>query len=631
VVDAMPQIVCVVEPDGSPEYVNLAWTAFSGLDLEATARAGWAGFVHPDDFGAVCDCRLRALKTRAPQQVELRYRAADGTYHWFLSRLAPIVEGGRVVRFVGAALDIQDRKRAEAALRESEEQARVSEDRARRQLAEIEAIYVSAPVGLCVFDRDLRWVRLNERAAEIDGHPLEAHIGKTPRDLLPSVGEQAEAALRKILDTGAPLLDFEIAGTTPAQPGVTRFWNERWVPIKDREGCVLGVSVAVEEITQRKRAEAELREANERLRDADRRKDEFLGMLSHELRNPLAPIRNALYVLERADPAGPQARRAKDVAVRQLSHITRLVDDLLDVTRIARGKIELRRTDVNLAALARETADDHRALMKERGLELALDVPCEAVVVNGDHARLAQVLGNLVNNAAKFTPAGGRVTLTVRAEGRHAVVHVQDTGPGIEPQMLHSIFEPFTQAKQTLARSEGGLGLGLALVRGLVTLHRGEVTAVSGGAGQGTDFVVRIPLVSVPRASVVEGNGAADARPAPRRRRVLVVDDNRDAAETLAQLLEMLGHDTEVAYDGPSAIAKARRSAPDVILCDIGLPGMDGYEVARQIRSGGPTDVRLVAVSGYAQPDDVAKAVEAGFDGHVAKPPDPEKLAHVIH
>ncbi|WP_242342850.1 PAS domain-containing hybrid sensor histidine kinase/response regulator [Anaeromyxobacter terrae] len=629
VIEAMPQIVCLVEPDGRPEYVNSAWTAFSGLDLEATARAGWLGFLHPDDVAAAGECRLRALKSLAPQHAELRYRAADGTYRWFLSRLAPIVEGGRVARLIGAALDIEDRKRAEAAMRESEEQARVSEQRARGQLAEIEAIYANAPVGLCVFDRDLRWVRLNERAAEVDGLSLEAHIGKTPRELLPDVGEQAEAALRKVLETGEPLLDVEFTGTTTTQPGVARFWNERWVPIKDGEGRILGISVAIQEITDRKRTELELREANLRLRDADQRKNEFLGMLSHELRNPLAPIRNALYILDRAEPAGQQARRAKEVVNRQLTHLTRLVDDLLDVTRIGRGKIELRRTDVDLAALGRRTAEDHRALMQVRGLDLKVDVPDERLVVNGDDTRLAQVLGNLLSNAAKFTPAGGRVTLTVRADGRHAVVHVQDTGPGIEPHMLLSIFEPFTQATQTLARSDGGLGLGLALVKGLVALHGGEVLAVSGGTGEGTDFVVRLPLGAATTAAVAERDGAAVARPAPFRRRVLVVDDNEDAAETLAQLVEMLGHDAEVAYDGPSAITKAREYAPDLILCDIGLPGMDGYEVARQLRGRG-TAARIVAVSGYAQPEDVAKATEAGFDGHVAKPPDPEEIAQVI-
>jgi PAS domain S-box-containing protein len=485
--EAMPQIVCVLDSDGTAEYVNPGWTSYSGLDFEETKRAGWAGVLHPDDLAAARACRRRMLDSRAPQDVELRYRAADGSYRWFLSRLAPVVEGGRIVRLVGTALDIEDRKRAEEALRR----------------------------------------------------------------------------------------------------------------------------------------------ANQTLRDADRRKDEFLGMLSHELRNPLAPIRNSLYILGRLDATGVQARRAKDVANRQVAHLTSLVDDLLDVTRIARGKIELRRAELDVAVLARRAAEDHRALMQERHLELALEVPDRPVIVHGDGTRLSQVLGNLLHNAAKFTPAGGRVTLAVAAEEGRAVIHVRDTGSGIAPEALGSIFEPFTQAEQTLARSEGGLGLGLALVKGLVTLHGGEVSVSSAGIGRGADFVVTLPLASPARARRIER--VVRGAPLRARRRVLVIDDNRDAADSLAELVSMLGHRADVAYDGFAGLARAAEAPPDVVLCDIGLPGMDGYECARQLRALAPSrHLRLVAVSGYAQPEDVARAMEAGFDAHVAKPADPERIAGLL-
>jgi CheY-like chemotaxis protein len=306
------------------------------------------------------------------------------------------------------------------------------------------------------------------------------------------------------------------------------------------------------------------------------------------------------------------------------------VDDLLDVTRIARGKIELRRAPLDLAALARRTAEDHRALMHDRYLELAVEVPGEPLMVNGDETRLAQVLGNLLHNAAKFTPAGGRVALAVGVEDGRAVVHVRDTGAGIAPDVLPTIFEPFTQAEQTIARSEGGLGLGLALVRGLVALHGGDVAAVSAGPGRGTDFVVTLPLAA-PRGDAANEDRAPTAGAPDRARRVLVIDDNRDAADSLAQLVAMLGHTTDVAYDAIDGLAKASENVPDVVLCDIGLPGMDGYEFARQFRARSRgRDVRLVAVSGYAQPDDVARAAEAGFDAHVAKPPDPERIEEVL-
>jgi signal transduction histidine kinase len=378
-----------------------------------------------------------------------------------------------------------------------------------------------------------------------------------------------------------------------------------------------------------KAAEAALREAVERLREADRRKDEFLGMLSHELRNPLAPIRHALYVLQHAEPGAPQARRAREIANRQVTHLARLVDDLLDVTRVARGKIELRRAEVDLAALARRTAEDHRALMAERGLELAVDVAPGPLVVSGDATRLAQVLGNLLSNAAKFTPAGGRVTLTVRAEGAAAAVDVHDTGVGIEPALLAAVFDPFTQAEQTLARSEGGLGLGLALVRGLVELHGGEVAAESAGSGRGARFRVTLPLLAT-SGRAAGGAEAPGARAGAARRRVLVVDDNHDAAESLAQLVELFGHDAVVAHDGPSAVAVVRARRPDVVLCDLGLPGMDGYEVAPALRAAGADGARLIAVSGYARPEDVRRARAAGFDGHIAKPPDPAEIERLL-
>jgi PAS domain S-box-containing protein len=253
------------------------------------------------------------------------------------------------------------------------------------------------------------------------------------------------------------------------------------------------VLLAIEDLTARKAAE-ELRAANLRLLQSERHKDEFLGMLSHELRSPLAPLRNALYLLDRLEPTGAGAQRAKEIANRQVVHLARLVDDLLDVTRIARGKVALQLVRLDVAALARRSADDHRALLEERGLELAL--PGDPVLVNGDEVRLAQVLGNLLSNAAKFTPAGGRVTLEVEARAPRAVIRVRDTGVGIEPEAMETIFDPFTQAKQTLARSEGGLGLGLALVRGLVALHGGDVGARSLGAGRGADFTVTLPLAS---------------------------------------------------------------------------------------------------------------------------------------
>jgi CheY-like chemotaxis protein len=311
---------------------------------------------------------------------------------------------------------------------------------------------------------------------------------------------------------------------------------------------------------------------------------------------------------------------------RQTQHVTRLVDDLLDVTRIARGKIELRREPVNLTDLVSRTVEDHRSIFKGLGVGLTTDVPSAAVYANVDPTRMAQVIGNLLQNAAKFTPPAGQATITLRVINHWAEIRVSDTGAGIGPELLPALFQPFIQGKRTLARTEGGIGLGLALVKGIVELHGGTVQVESGGLNEGSAFIVRLPLDladlghEVPRASY---HGKTPSR------RVLIVDDNRDAADSLAQVVEMFGHSAEVAYDGTSAIVKAHAISPDVVLCDLGLPGMSGYEVARALRAE-RNDIRLIAVSGYARPEDISKATGAGFDSHVAKPPDAETVRRVL-
>lgn len=375
--------------------------------------------------------------------------------------------------------------------------------------------------------------------------------------------------------------------------------------------------------------ERALEESERSLREADQRKNDFLAVLSHELRNPLAPIRHGLYVLERAVPGSEAARHAIEIIARQSSQLTRLVDDLLDVTRIARNKIELHPAPLDLNDVVRRTIEDHRALFEQGGVGLEAELAAQPLPLDGDDERLSQVIGNLLQNAAKFTPRGGRVTVRTAAgeDGSCAVLSVADTGVGIEPAMLSRLFQPFMQADATLDRSKGGLGLGLALVKSLVKMHGGEVRALSDGPGKGTEFVVELPLgapVSAPPKTGVS------ARPRTARR-VLVIEDNVDAAECLRCLLEFAGHDASVAHNGADGLTLARSSPPDVVLCDIGLPGMDGYEVARAFRADPALGATaLVALSGYAQPEDLQRAVEAGFTRHLAKPASPDVLERLL-
>jgi signal transduction histidine kinase len=397
-------------------------------------------------------------------------------------------------------------------------------------------------------------------------------------------------------------------------------WLEGWsVPTAEPDGCILWHGYVMD-VTDRKRSE-------EALREADRLKTEFLGVLSHELRNPLAPIRNSIYLLDRAPPGSEQAARAKDVIRRQTEHLARLVDDLLDVTRIARGKIELQRARIDLREVVARTCDDHRTLFDGRRVELREELS-GPVWVDADQTRVAQVVGNLLQNAAKFSQEGGTVTVRVAPAGGRAEIRVRDEGAGIPAELLPRLFQPFVQADGGLARTKGGLGLGLALVKGLVELHGGAVGARSEGPGRGAELVVTLPAAPPPA-----GSPARPIAPAARSRavEVLVIEDNVDAAETIAEVLRMEGHHVHVATDGATGMAKARALKPAVILCDIGLPDVDGYDVARALRADDSLrSTRLIALSGYAQPEDKARAREAGFEAHLSKPAPLDELTALV-
>jgi two-component system CheB/CheR fusion protein len=393
-------------------------------------------------------------------------------------------------------------------------------------------------------------------------------------------------------------------------------------PLRGAGARVIGCVVAMVDVTDHHRAE-------EALRDADRRKNQFMATLSHELRNPLAPIRNSLYLLARVPPGGDQAKRAQAVIERQVGQLERLVDDLLDVTRISNNRVELKREPLELNDLVRRTVEDHRSLFEQSGIHLQTSLAGTPLLVSGDAARLAQVVGNLLQNAGKFTPRGGSVRISVGLDGedaRWAAIRVVDTGAGMGPEMLAHLFEPFTQADRTLDRSKGGLGLGLSLVKGLVELHGGSVGAHSAGPGKGAAFTIRLALQPGD-----EARAEATPSPPPRPRRILVVEDNPDSASSLRDVLELGGHDVEVANDGPGALEKARTFRPDLVLCDIGLPGMDGYAVARAFRSDSTlAGMHLVALSGYARPEDLQRSAEAGFERHVAKPASMDALEALL-
>ncbi|HLN27840.1 MAG TPA: histidine kinase N-terminal 7TM domain-containing protein [Gemmataceae bacterium] len=458
----------------------------------------------------------------------------------------------------------------------------------------------------------------------------------------------ANLAARSLVPAGRPLLKEplakvlpELAKYLPERPGsgekvteiqlgsagAERSWDIHVLPVVDH-GATIGTLVRLTDVTERKHLQEELRHHAERLMEADHRKDEFLAVLAHELRNPLAPIVSSLQILKNAGVSERLAEPARQTIERQVQQLVRLVDDLLDVSRITRGKIQLRKEPVELATVVAWALETSRSLLDMRKHELTVALPPEPVWLEADLVRLAQVFSNLLNNAAKYTEEGGHISLVAERRDKEVVVRLRDTGVGMTKEMLTQAFDLFAQADRSLKQSQGGLGIGLTLVRTLVQLHGGSIQAVSEGPGKGTEFIARLPLIQPPKATRLapkKENASAAAR------RILVVDDNIDAADSLARYLEMSGHQVRTANGGLEALETARLYRPEVVLLDIAMPGMDGYELARRLRQEhGLEKTLLVALTGYGQEEDRRRSREVTIDHHLVKPVDPETLQDLL-
>jgi PAS domain S-box-containing protein len=557
--------------------------------LSASVRAAHARL----GIGAMLDVPL----VKAGRLLAVFFVHLTRTHDWTAAEVSLVEE---VAERTWAATE---RARADAARRTSEARYRM--------------LFDSIDEGFCVIELlfdgetayDYRYLEVNRAFAAHTG--LVDAVGRTVRELVPDHEQHWFDTYARILRTGAPerfVLEAQ---------GVGGRWFDVYAFRVD-DPRLHRVAALFKDITEQRRTEAALLEA-------DRRKDEFLAVLAHELRNPLAPVTTGLAVLRRAGDDAELAERTRGMMERQLSHMVRLIDDLMDASRIARGKLQLRREHASVADALRNALETTAPLIQASGHRLETDIAVEPLVVDGDPVRLAQVFANLINNAARYTLPGGRLRVTARVEGEHVRVDVEDDGVGIAAELLDRVFEPFTQfAPPGLAA--GGLGVGLALARSLVELHGGTVVADSRGPGLGSRFTVRLPRVAAPAR--VEAGAPVIAGPS---RRVLVVDDNHDAAEALALLLGLLGHQVRLAHDGPAALEAAEAQVPDVVLLDLGLPGMDGFEVARQLRTRAALrQARIVALSGYGQASDRQRSKEAGFDHHLVKPADVDALAAAI-
>lgn len=496
-------------------------------------------------------------------------------------------------------------KRAEEALREREERYRTLFDAMDEGYCIIEVLFDAKHQPV-----DYRFIEVNgsfERQAGM--HDV---VGKRMLEFVPSIESHWLQNYGKVALTG------EGIRFTGEYKGLNRYFDV--YAFRAKGWPERHVAVLFSDVTERTRVE-------QALRDASQRKDEFLAMLAHELRNPLAAIRNAVQILMQKEGDADTVRSAAEILNRQVGHMVRQVDDLLDVSRISRGKIELRKERTELVPIVNLAVETIRPNCESLGHQISVTLPTRPLYVAADAIRLTQVIGNLLNNACKFTDCGGRIVLTVEDEGDHAAIRVRDTGIGLAPDQLGRIFDLFAQVDNSLERARDGLGLGLTLVKKLVELHDGTVEARSDGPGHGSEFVVRVPLLA--------GAPPVPARPARSKpetspRRILVVDDNRDSADSLAMLLKLMGHTVDTAHDGVEGVEKAATFRGDVILLDIGMPRLNGYEAARQIRAQHQQGLRLVALTGWGQEEDRRRSEEAGFDAHLVKPVDLEALTKLL-
>ena len=558
------------------------------------------GLILSEDLPRVLAAEAEAGRSRTGLNCPFRQRTRTGEVRWVRCRAAPRAVGGAVV-WDGLLTDETADRRATEAVRESEQRFRLMAD--------------SAPVLIALAGPDRKCTWFNKPWLDFTGRTLEEERGDGwAGGVHPDDRPQVLRAFAEAFDARRP---FAVEYRLRRHDGAYRWVLGHGAPLAGPDGQFAGFVGSAIDITDRK-------EMEQALRAADRRREDYLAMLAHELRNPLAPIRTGLHILARKPDDANLVTETRAMMGRQVENMARIVDDLLDVSRVARGKVTIRKARFDMADVARTCAEDRRAVAEGNGLKLLYSAPHGPVWVDGDVTRLSQVLDNLIHNAIKFTPKGGTVTVTVEPDKDMAVVRVRDTGMGIDRAMLPHLFEVFAQADRSLARSKGGLGLGLALVKGLVELHEGTVEAQSAGPGKGSEFTVRLPRAPEPAALTELPVSPSSVG---KRKRVLVVEDNKDSAESLRMLLDLSGYEVEVALSGPAGLDASARFRPHAVVCDIGLPGLDGYEVARLMRQRPETaNSRLIAITGYGRAEDVEKARRAGFNRHLTKPVDPQAL-----
>ncbi|MDB6085013.1 MAG: putative histidine kinase, hybrid [Gammaproteobacteria bacterium] len=606
-IEQMAEGAITLDREGIIHYCNRAFADMINQPLEALTGSFLIEHVQSTDhaaFGAM----LRQSR-RSNRHLEAGLRSADGTVVPVYMSLTLVVDGAQ--DFVCMVVsDLTERKQAERI--SSSEQF-------------VQGLIDRAPIGVAVIDRQMRYVLANPQFRMMSGESQP--VGRSLQDVFaPAVVAVLGPLIARVFDTGQPHHIEACSIPTDEE----RWWNINLMPVHEAPDGVTSILVLTDDITERRSIEAQLHRSQEALQETDRRKDEFLATLAHELRNPLAPIRTAAQLLSSPKLAPQQLHWAQSVIQRQVGHMALLLDDLLDIARITQGKLKLKIEHVKLTDIIDSAVEAARPLLDAKRHSFVVSLPAEEMMLKVDALRLSQVLSNLLTNAAKYTDPAGHIGLSVFVRDGALWLSVKDDGIGIAPESLHGIFEMFSQVDGASSRTEGGLGIGLALVHGLVDLHGGTVEAKSDGPGCGSEFTVRLPLTpSNPAQSLLSVHEAPSSAAAGRR--VMVVDDNKDAADSLAMLLEFAGHEVRVAYSGRAALSVAQTFRPDVALLDIGIPDVSGFEIARELRRlAWSADIRLIALTGWGRDDDRQRTKEAGFDHHLTKPVDFDVLEGVL-
>lgn len=616
--ESIPQLAWYANADGYITWYNRRWYEYTGTTPEEMEGWGWQRVHDPEALPLVMERWQECLRTGCPFDMTFPLRGADGAYRLFLTRIVPVRNAwGRIIQWFGTNTDITEQRRAEEALRASESRLRESETRFR-------TLVDGAPVAIGM-SRAGRNLYVNPAHRQLFRIPPEEKIEGTAifDEIAPEEQERMRDRVRRRYQGEAVETSYEFWAVRRDGTRFLAHINVGQIDLPDGPASLAFIT----DVTEARRAEEEMRLAAQR-------KDEFLATLAHELRNPLHPIRSAVRILAEQGPPEPLLQRQRAIVERQVGNMARLLDDLLDVSRVTRGMVKLEREPLDFTEVMEEAVDACRPVVEQKGHHLHVSLAPHPIPLVGDRLRLEQVVMNLLGNAARYTDPAGTITVETSCEGGWGVLRIRDTGRGISPDLLPHLFDLFFQAERGLTRSEGGLGIGLTLVRSLVELHGGRVQAFSAGLGQGSEFQVFLPLAREPVASSAEPV-APSAEPAPLPAagavRVLVVDDIPDNVETLAELLNLWGYQVRMAQSGAAALEVASAFQPDVTFLDIGMPGMDGYETARRLRANPETrETILVALTGYGQEQDRRQAEEAGFDEHLMKPADPDRIRALL-